>query len=57
MMFRIVAIVAGLGLALADGLVRLHGGKIVLKNNQGGGLTATLYFPSTMPISGVRASA
>jgi len=47
----------GLGLALADGLVRLHGGKIVLKNNQGGGLTATLYFPSTMPISGVRASA
>ena len=47
----------GLGLALADGLVRLHGGKIVLKNNQGGGLTATLYFPSTMPVSDVRASA
>jgi len=47
----------GLGLALADGLVRLHGGKIVLKNNPGGGLTATLYFPSTMPMSGARASA
>jgi two-component system cell cycle sensor histidine kinase PleC len=47
----------GLGLALADGLVRLHGGKIVLRNNPGGGLTATLYFPSTMPMSGARASA
>lgn len=47
----------GLGLALADGLIRLHGGKIVLKNNPGGGLTATLYFPSTMPMSDVRATA
>jgi len=47
----------GLGLALADGLVRLHGGKIVLKNNPGGGLTATLYFPSTMPMSNARVSA
>lgn len=47
----------GLGLALADGLVRLHGGKIALKNNPGGGLTATIYFPSTMPMSGLRASA
>lgn len=47
----------GLGLALADGLVRLHGGEIVLKNNPGGGLTATLYFPSTMPASAARASA
>lgn len=47
----------GLGLALADSLVRLHGGEIVLKNNPGGGLTATLYFPSTMPASAARASA
>ncbi len=47
----------GLGLALADGLVRMHGGKIVLKNNPGGGLTATLYFPSTMPVSDARARA
>jgi two-component system cell cycle sensor histidine kinase PleC len=47
----------GLGLALADGLVRLHGGKIVLKNNPGGGLTAALYFPSTMPMSDARARA
>lgn len=47
----------GLGLALADGLVRLHGGKIALKNNQGGGLTVTLYFPSTMPVSDIRARA
>ena len=47
----------GLGLALADGLVRLHGGKIVLKNNPGGGLTAMLYFPSTMPMSDVRVRA
>jgi two-component system cell cycle sensor histidine kinase PleC len=47
----------GLGLALADGLIRLHGGKILLKNNPGGGLTATLYFPSTMPASDLRARA
>jgi two-component system cell cycle sensor histidine kinase PleC len=47
----------GLGLALADGLIRLHGGKIVLKNNPSGGLTATLYFPSTMPVRDVRATA
>ncbi|MBS0280203.1 MAG: HAMP domain-containing histidine kinase, partial [Proteobacteria bacterium] len=39
------------------GLVRLHGGKIALKNNQGGGLTVTLYFPSTMPVSDIRARA
>ena len=39
----------GLGLALVDGLIRLHGGAISLSNNPGGGLTASLYFPSTMP--------
>jgi len=29
----------------------------VLKNNQGGGLTAMLYFPSTMPLSDARVRA
>jgi two-component system, cell cycle sensor histidine kinase PleC len=38
----------GLGLALVDGLIRLHGGAIVLANIPGGGLRAALYFPSTM---------
>jgi two-component system cell cycle sensor histidine kinase PleC len=47
----------GLGLALVDGLVRLHGGKVTLKNNPGAGLIATLYFPSTMQADGARASA
>ncbi len=47
----------GLGLALVDGLVRLHGGRISLKNNPGAGLTATLYFPSTMPSNRTRARA
>jgi two-component system, cell cycle sensor histidine kinase PleC len=39
----------GLGLALTDGLARLHGGKLVLRNDAG--LTATLYFPSTKKIA------
>ena len=47
----------GLGLALVDGLARLHDGKVRLRNNPGGGLTATLYFPSTMMTPGVQASA
>lgn len=47
----------GLGLALVDGLVRLHGGKISLQSSPGTGLTAVLYFPSTMPVSGTRARA
>jgi two-component system cell cycle sensor histidine kinase PleC len=47
----------GLGLALVDGLMRLHGGKVVLKNNPAKGLTATLYFPSTMAIGDARARA
>jgi two-component system cell cycle sensor histidine kinase PleC len=47
----------GLGLALVDGLIRLHGGKITLKSALGGGLEATLYFPSTMAAADVRARA
>jgi two-component system cell cycle sensor histidine kinase PleC len=41
----------GLGLALVDGLVRLHGGWVRLKSSLGAGVTATLYFPSTMMAS------
>jgi len=47
----------GLGLALVDGLARLHGGKISLQSSPGMGVTAVLYFPSTMSVSGSRASA
>ncbi len=47
----------GLGLALVDGLVRLHGGKVSLQSSPGTGLTAVLYFPSTMPARGTRARA
>jgi two-component system cell cycle sensor histidine kinase PleC len=47
----------GLGLALVDGLVRLHGGAIALTNIPGGGLRAALYFPSTMPMGHARAGA
>jgi two-component system, cell cycle sensor histidine kinase PleC len=47
----------GLGLALVDGLARLHGGKISLASSPGKGLTAALYFPSTMPAGGTRARA
>jgi len=47
----------GLGLALVDGLIRLHGGAIGLANIPGGGLKARLYFPSTMPADQSRASA
>jgi two-component system, cell cycle sensor histidine kinase PleC len=42
----------GLGLALTDGLARLHGGKLVLKSDAG--LIATLYFPSTKKIAPIR---
>ena len=47
----------GLGLALVDGLARLHGGSITLKSSLGAGVTAVIYFPSTMPAGGARASA
>ncbi len=44
----------GLGLALTDGLARLHGGKLSLKSDAG--LTATLYFPSTKKIAPITAA-
>jgi two-component system, cell cycle sensor histidine kinase PleC len=44
----------GLGLALTDGLARLHGGKLTLES--GAGVTATLYFPSTKKIAPVTAA-
>ncbi len=47
----------GLGLALVDGLVRLHGGKITLKSGPDAGLNATLYFPSTMTAGDARVRA
>ena len=47
----------GLGLALVDGLIRLHGGAVMLVNIPGGGLRAALYFPSTMTGSESRSSA
>jgi two-component system, cell cycle sensor histidine kinase PleC len=47
----------GLGLALVDGLVRLHGGKVVLESSLGAGVRATLYFPSTMANDETRAQA
>jgi two-component system cell cycle sensor histidine kinase PleC len=47
----------GLGLALVDGLVRLHGGKLTLKSSLGAGVAATLYFPSTMIRGETRARA
>ena len=47
----------GLGLALVDGLIRLHGGAISLVNIPGGGLRAALYFPSTMTVDQTRANA
>jgi two-component system cell cycle sensor histidine kinase PleC len=47
----------GLGLALVDGLARLHGGSITLKSSLGAGVTAIIYFPSTMPAGGARANA
>jgi two-component system cell cycle sensor histidine kinase PleC len=47
----------GLGLALVDGLIRLHGGAISLSNNRSGGLTAALYFPSTMAANQIKTRA
>ncbi|HEY2836623.1 MAG TPA: hypothetical protein VGI89_08645 [Rhizomicrobium sp.] len=43
--------------ALVDGLIWLHGGAIQLANIPGGGLKASLYFPSTIPADQSRASA
>ncbi len=47
----------GLGLALVNGLARLHGGRITLTNNPGAGLTASIYLPSTMSRDAMRATA
>ncbi len=38
----------GLGLALARGLMALHGGKVWLESTLGAGVRANLYFPSTL---------
>ena len=37
---------SGLGLTIADEVVRAHGGTITLSNNSGGGACVTLSFPS-----------
>jgi two-component system cell cycle sensor histidine kinase PleC len=47
----------GLGLALVNGLARLHGGRIALANNPDAGLTASIYLPSTMSRDAMRATA
>jgi len=39
----------GLGLALVQGLVHLHGGRVWLESSAGEGVRAHLYFPSTIP--------
>ena len=39
----------GLGLALVQGLVHLHGGRVRLESSAGRGVRAHLYFPSTIP--------
>ena len=39
----------GLGLALVQGLVHLHGGRVWLESGDGRGVKAHLYFPSTIP--------
>lgn len=40
---------AGLGLAVARGIARAHGGDVVLANRTGGGLAATLFLPLASP--------
>ncbi|MFO0746103.1 MAG: HAMP domain-containing sensor histidine kinase [Myxococcota bacterium] len=48
---------AGLGLALADHVARLHGGRLELANRDGGGLAATLSLPPWRPSAGTPAGA
>ncbi|WP_226448223.1 ATP-binding protein [Acidovorax radicis] len=40
---------AGLGLTIARDIVRRHGGQLVLRNAEGGGLVATAVFPRPQP--------
>jgi two-component system cell cycle sensor histidine kinase PleC len=47
----------GLGLALVNGLARLHGGRVALTNNPDAGLTAAIYLPSTMSRDAMRVRA
>jgi two-component system cell cycle sensor histidine kinase PleC len=47
----------GLGLALVQGLVQLHGGRAWLESEQGRGTRAYLYFPSTIEAALRRESA
>jgi signal transduction histidine kinase len=39
---------AGLGLAIADSVVRLHGGSIAARNDRGGGLLVAIDLPIGM---------
>ena len=47
----------GLGLALVQGLVQLHGGRVWLESGEGKGVKAHIHFPSTLPRPNLRKSA
>jgi two-component system, cell cycle sensor histidine kinase PleC len=47
----------GLGLALVQGLVQLHGGRVWLESGEGKGVKAHIYFPSTLPRPELRKTA
>jgi signal transduction histidine kinase len=47
----------GLGLALVQGLMQLHGGRAWLESEPGRGTRACLYFPSTIEAAPRRESA
>jgi two-component system cell cycle sensor histidine kinase PleC len=47
----------GLGLALVQGLMRLHGGRVWLESPPGTGVRAYLHFPSTLSAPVARARA
>ncbi|WP_163991437.1 sensor histidine kinase [Pyxidicoccus caerfyrddinensis] len=48
---------SGLGLALARGLVRQHGGELTLEDREGGGCVAALTLPTRRPASSVEGEA